>query len=189
MDTGQRESIIEEMNGEVRELTELVTELVGAATNSTLLDPEQFVELDLVSLCRSSADRTIRRTGRVIDVEGVESAPVLGDPSGLDRAIGNLVGNAVKFSEADKAISIVVGTSSVEVHDRGPGIGHEDLGRIFDRFYRSDATRTMPGSGLGLAIVSDIAFAHGGETYARNRNDGGAVVGFTIAPDLPSLSA
>ncbi len=189
IEPNQRESIIEEMDGEVRELTELVTELVGFATNSTTLDPESFVEVDLVTACTAMADRTIRRTGRVIVVEGVGSAPVLGDPSGLDRAIGNLVGNAVKFSEAHQPITIVVGPDSVEVHDRGPGIKPDDLGRIFDRFYRSDATRTMPGSGLGLAIVSDIAFAHGGETFARNRDGGGAVVGFTMAPDLPSLSA
>lgn len=185
----QRNSIIEEMDGEVRELTELVTELVGFATNSTNLDPESFVEVDLAAMCRETAARTIRRTGRTIDVEGVDAAPVLGDPSGLGRAIGNLVGNAVKFSGAQHPITIVVGPECVEVHDRGPGIDPDDLGRIFDRFYRSDATRTMPGSGLGLAIVSDIAFAHGGETYAQNRDGGGAVVGFTIAPDLPSLSA
>lgn len=189
IDLEQRASIIDEMDGEVRELTELVTELVGFATNSSTLDPESFVEVDLRAMCDATAERTIRRTGRVIEVDGVQSAPILGDPSGLDRAIGNLVGNAVKFSEAQEPIVIVVGLDSVEVHDRGPGIDPEDLGRIFDRFYRSDATRTMPGSGLGLAIVSDIAFAHGGETYARNRDGGGAIVGFTVTPDLPSLSA
>jgi len=185
----EREALIDEMDGEVRELTELVSELVGFATNSATLSPESFVEVDLVELCQEAAGRTVRRTGRQIEVVGVSSAPILGDPSGLERAIGNLVGNAVKFTEADAPIEIVVGEDSVEVHDRGPGIVDSDLDRIFDRFYRADATRTMPGSGLGLAIVSDIALAHGGGTHARNRPGGGAIVGFTVEPDLPSLSA
>ena len=185
----QRGGIVEEMDGEVRELTELVTELVGFATNSTNLSPEAFVEVDLVALCQAAVDRTIRRTGRRIGLSGVSDACVLGDASGLERAIGNLIGNAVKFSQADTEIEVVVGEESVEVQDRGPGISDEDLPRIFDRFYRADATRTMPGSGLGLAIVSDIALAHGGETFARQRDGGGSIIGFTVTADLPSLSA
>lgn len=189
LDDEQRDGIVEEMDSEVRELTELVTELVGFATNSATLAPEAFVELDLVTLGQEAANRTIRRTGRRIDMSGVSEAPVLGDPTGLERAIGNLIGNAVKFSQADTEIMIVVGAESIEVHDRGPGISTEDLPRIFDRFYRADATRTMPGSGLGLAIVSDIAHAHGGETFARQRDGGGSIIGFTVTADLPSLSA
>ena len=122
-------------------------------------------------------------------MSGPESAVILGDPVGLERAIGNLVGNAVKFSGAGSPIELAVGATSVEVADRGPGIAPEDLHRVFDRFYRSDATRTMPGSGLGLAIVADIAAVHGGDAYARNREGGGAVVGFNVIADLPSLSA
>jgi two-component system sensor histidine kinase MprB len=189
MESDQRDSIIEEMDSEVRELTTLVTELVGFATNSATLAPEDFVEVDLALMCRDTAERTIRRTGRPISVEGPARACVYGDPTGLERAIGNLVGNAVKFSGADTPIRIVVGADSVEVHDRGPGIAEGELGRIFDRFYRSDATRTMPGSGLGLAIVADVAAAHGGESHARNGEAGGAIVGFRITPDLPSLVA
>ncbi len=189
LDGDQRESIIEEMDGEVRELTTLVTELVSFATNSTSLAPSEFVEVDLVKLCSESAVRTNRRTGRSITVTGVESALVWGDPPGLERAIGNLVGNAVKFTGADSPIEIIVTENSIEVQDRGPGIAPEELGRVFDRFYRSDATRTMPGSGLGLAIVAEIAAAHGGETFAENREGGGAIVGFSVTADLPSLTA
>lgn len=180
----ERDSIMEGMSGEVRELTELVTELVGVATSSAVLAPDAFIELDLMDLCRGAADRTIARTGREVVVEGPTMACVHGDPTGLERAIGNLVGNAVKFSGAGEQITIIVGADSVEVHDRGPGIPEDEMSRIFDRFYRSDSTRTMSGSGLGLAIVADIAAAHGGEAYAHNREGGGAVVGFSINPDL-----
>ncbi len=185
LEHSERESIMEEMSTEIRELTELVTELVGVATSSAVLAPEAFIEVDLVMLCREAADRTVARTGRQVVVEGPELACVYGDPTGLARAIGNLLGNAVKFSPADTQISMTVGPDSVEVLDRGPGIPEDETSRIFDRFYRSDSTRTLSGSGLGLAIVSEIAAAHGGQAFARNREGGGAVVGFSVIPDLP----
>ena len=180
----ERESIMNEMSEEVRELTELVTELVGAATSSAVLAPEAFAEIDLMDLARGVAARTISRTGREVVIEGPTMACVQADPEGLERAVGNLLGNAVKFSPAGGQITVVVGDDFVEVHDRGPGIPEGETTRIFDRFYRSDSTRTMSGSGLGLAIVADIAAAHGGGAYARNREGGGAVVGLFINPDL-----
>ncbi|MDW3176087.1 MAG: HAMP domain-containing sensor histidine kinase [Acidimicrobiia bacterium] len=184
LDEEERESIVVEMDAEVRELTTLVTELVSLATNSATLSPDAFVDVDLAHLVREAADRTIRRTGRVVSVDAAENTIVSGDPKGLERAIGNLVGNAVKFSPADTPIEIVVSASSIEVRDRGPGIGEGEFDRIFDRFYRSDRTRTMPGSGLGLAIVAEVAAAHGGSTYAKNRDDGGSTVGFRLSDDL-----
>lgn len=180
----EHESILDEMDSEVRELTTLVSELVSLATNSSALSPDAFVEVDLVDVTRSLAERTIRRTGREIVVRAPEKACVLGDQVGLERAIGNLVGNAVKFSPADTPINIVVGPTSVEVSDHGPGIAEGEEERIFDRFYRSDRTRTMPGSGLGLAIVAEVAAAHGGSAYARSRASGGAVVGFDVMADI-----
>jgi len=68
----------------------------------------------------------------------------------------------------------------IEVLDRGPGIPADDLGRVFDRFYRADSARTMPGSGLGLAIVEQVATEHGGSVWARAREGGGAAVGFEV---------
>ncbi len=72
----------------------------------------------------------------------------------------------------------------LSVADHGPGIPPEDRDRVFDRFYRSVATRTLPGSGLGLAIVAQVVAAHGGTVSAEESDGGGALV--TV--DLP-LSA
>ena len=185
LNQAERDSIMDGMSKEVRELTDLVTELVGVATSSAVLDPEAFVQVDLMTLVQTATDRTVRRTGRKIEVFGPEMAVVSGDPTGLDRAIGNLLGNAVKFSPDSGEITVLVSSDSVEVQDRGPGIPVEETTRIFDRFYRSDSTRTLSGSGLGLAIVSDIAAAHGGAAYAHQRDGGGAAVGFTINANLP----
>lgn len=68
----------------------------------------------------------------------------------------------------------------VEVLDRGPGIGDDDLVRVFDRFYRAAEARSLPGSGLGLSIVREISAAHGGTPFAHPRKGGGTVIGFTV---------
>lgn len=183
IDAEQQADIIDEMDGEVRELTELVTELVDFATDSSSLDSDDFVEVDLVEVANRVAERTMRRTGRAVLVQGPHSHEVWGDPPGLERAIGNLVGNAVKFSPAATDIDICISDHRLDVCDRGPGVPPGDHERIFDRFYRSDSTRTLPGSGLGLAIVADVAAAHRGWAEATDREGGGLVVGFTIGSE------
>ena len=91
--------------------------------------------------------------------------------------------NAAKFDRSTTtAITVHLGRDGLVVTDRGPGIAAADAERIFDRFYRSDTARGLPGSGLGLAIVSDVATAHGGIAFARNRAGGGAELGFSIDP-------
>jgi signal transduction histidine kinase len=91
---------------------------------------------------------------------------VRGDPDALERAIGNLVDNALKWSPPDGRIRISAARGTVEVSDDGPGITADDLPYIFDRFYRSAQARALPGSGLGLAIVRRIAGLHDGTVEA-----------------------
>ena len=80
----------------------------------------------------------------------------------IERAIANLVDNAVKYSPDDTPIDVAVDGSSVVVRDRGPGIDPADQPHVFDRFYRATTARTAPGSGLGLAITRQIVERHGG---------------------------
>jgi two-component system sensor histidine kinase MprB len=112
----------------------------------------------------------------------VESEPtdVHGQPDRIERAISNLVDNAVKWSPPDQPVEVVVGSGRVSVVDHGPGIDEVDRARIFDRFYRADTARTTPGSGLGLAIVQQIVEEHDGNVFAEAGQDGGAVVGFEL---------
>ncbi|MER5321552.1 sensor histidine kinase [Streptosporangium roseum] len=99
----------------------------------------------------------------------------------LQRAISNLLDNAVKFDpDGTQPIELIADGSRIEVRDRGPGIEEDDLERVFDRFYRAVATRALPGSGLGLALVKDVALRHSGTPFAANRPNGGAIVGFTL---------
>ena len=87
---------------------------------------------------------------------------------------------SAKFSPADSPIRIEIDGGALTVHDRGPGVPESDREKIFDRFHRVEASRTMPGSGLGLAIVHQVVDAHDGTVNAAESPDGGAAIGFRI---------
>jgi two-component system sensor histidine kinase MprB len=106
------------------------------------------------------------------------------DPAAVDHAVSNLVDNAVKWNPPDTAVRVVVENGRVSVSDHGPGIAHEDLPHIFERFYRAPDARGMPGAGLGLAIVGSVAQANTGTVEVRT-GPGGST--FTLAfPPLPN---
>ena len=98
---------------------------------------------------------------------------VNGVPSRLERAIGNLLDNAAKWSPPGGAVDVVVHDGELAVRDRGPGIAEEDVPFVFDRFYRAPSARSMPGSGLGLAIVRQVADTHGGTITVEAPEGGG----------------
>jgi two-component system sensor histidine kinase MprB len=130
-----------------------------------------------------AAARVRRRTGRAIDVRVDGGGIVVGRGRDLTRAVGNLLENAAKFdAESEAPIVVALRGGEVAVADRGPGIPPDEVARVFDRFHRADTARGLPGSGLGLSIVRDVAHTHGGDVFARNREGGGAVVGFTVDP-------
>jgi two-component system sensor histidine kinase MprB len=116
-----------------------------------------------------------------------EPSLVLASPAGLDRAIGNMLDNAVKWGPAAGPLEVRVRDGRLEVRDHGPGIAAEDLPRVFDRFYRAPGARGMPGSGLGLAIVRQVAETHGGSVDAANDPGGGARLTLRLSP-LPMSS-
>jgi two-component system, OmpR family, sensor histidine kinase MprB len=181
-----RERLLADVEGETRELSNLVDELIALALARRT--DEEDDDVDLTEVVRAAADRTRRRTGRDIVVES-DGTRVRGQRAALERAVGNLLENAAKFDPGGvERIEVRSRGGRITVSDRGPGLAAHDVGRVFDRFYRADAARSAPGSGLGLAIVADIAGVHDGTTSARNRPGGGATIGFTIGADrlLPS---
>jgi signal transduction histidine kinase len=115
---------------------------------------------------------------------------VLGNANLLRQLFTNLIDNAIKFTErgsVDVTVARSGASTVVSVADTGPGIDDEALERIFDRFFRADASRNraVPGTGLGLAIVRSIARIHGGGVVAARRPGGGTVFNVT----LPTLTA
>ena len=105
-----------------------------------------------VSLAEVAADvaaRFRRRTGKEIVVDADGSGTVAGREAMIDRAVSNLVDNALKFSPDGEAVTVTVHGGTLEVADRGPGIAPDDRARVFDRFYRATSARARcrdPGS-------------------------------------------
>jgi two-component system sensor histidine kinase MprB len=174
----ERRDVINDVLEDVDELSALLGELVELASDLAAAEPKE--PLRLGDLARAVASRTQRRTDRIVTVDDTAGVEIVGRPRQLERAISNLVDNAVKYSEPATPVDIVVDGTTVTVRDRGRGIGGDDIERIFDRFYRAVDVRTEPGSGLGLSIVEEIVRSHGGSVFARNRDGGGAEVGFTL---------
>ncbi len=137
----------------------------------------------------SSGDRSITLTG--LDGASPTAAPVQGDEAKLRQVIGNLVGNALRYTPEGSPIELAVGVrttpassvSVIEIRDHGPGIPEAETNKIFERFYRADTSRTREtgGSGLGLAIVAAIVGSHGGTVQVAETDGGGA----TLVVSLP----
>ncbi len=185
MSSDMRDRVLDDLDTEVTELTELVNELVAVASGELEEQPNE--RIDLPALAVEVAERVGRRRSRDVIVEVRHGAVVDAPRSSLDRAITNLIDNACKFDQSGGPIDVVVDGGSLRVLDRGPGIPDGEEERIFDRFHRADAARTMPGSGLGLSIVRDVVVRANGTVAASGRDAGGAVIGFTlpVSPDWP----
>ncbi|MFI9321901.1 ATP-binding protein [Kitasatospora aureofaciens] len=174
----ERAALLADLSEEARGLTELVEELVALAADRKA--DEDPVEVVLAEVVHEAAAQARRRSDREITVD-TDDTVVIARPDALARAVNNLLDNAAKFDPAGTSpIEVVARGPRVEVRDRGPGVDAADLDRIFDRFYRATAARSLPGSGLGLAIVAEVARSHGGTAFAANREGGGAVIGFTL---------
>ncbi|ASR39709.1 two-component sensor histidine kinase [Prauserella marina] len=168
-----------DIRGQLDELTQLIGDLVELARES---EPREAAErIDVIEVVERALDRARRRAGEIEFDTTLQPWVLTGDPSALERAVLNLLDNAVKFSPPGSIVRVVLrplgdGSAVIEVADAGPGIAHEDLPRVFDRFYRSSEARTLPGSGLGLAIVKQVAERHGGAVYAGRNPEGGALM-------------
>jgi signal transduction histidine kinase len=102
----------------------------------------------------------------------------------LDRAVRNVLENAIKYSPEGSSVSVMLLDDGVDVRltiaDNGVGIPAGDLPKVFDRFYRSDSTRTTEGTGLGLAIVKSVVEAHNGYVTLTSSRDAGTTVVLSI---------
>jgi signal transduction histidine kinase len=123
----------------------------------------------------------------VLEAVRVENAvpetlpPVRADPDRLDRILTNLIGNALKYSQDRVVVQAARDGTAVQVSvaDHGKGIGHDDLPRIFDRYYRGNR-HEGEGLGLGLFIVRKLVEAHGGRIWAESLPGEGSTFTFTL---------
>lgn len=184
-DPEERKAVLEDTKAEIEEFTTLADELMELTRIDLSCGIEHEIGsaiLSLDDLAKEAAERARRQSHREIVVTAEEPQEVLCHENDLKRAMGNLLSNAAKFSPEDSPIEMNVTGTKLEVRDHGGGINPDNSQKIFDRFYREPEARSMAGSGLGLAIVSQIMENHGGEVWAKNHPEGGAVVGFSLPP-------
>jgi two-component system sensor histidine kinase MprB len=182
----ERARVLAAAQAQLHELTMLVGDLVDLSKNEVEAIEVEDVRLDLAAA--GAIERARLHAPRCRFVLDAEPCLVRAAPARLDRAIANLLDNAVKWTPAangedpSQPIEVRVRDGALEVRDHGPGIAEEDLPRVFDRFYRAPAARGRPGSGLGLAIVRQTVEAHGGTVHASNDPGGGARLTFELSP-------
>ena len=167
---------------QLRELAVLVGDLVDLSKTEVEAIEVEDVRLDLAT--DGALERARLHAPQCRFILTAEPCLVRAAPARLDRAIANLLDNAVKWGPPSGPVEVGVSGGRLEVRDHGPGIANEDLPRVFDRFYRAPAARGRPGSGLGLAIVRQVAETHGGAVHAVNDPAGGA----RLALELPQLA-
>jgi signal transduction histidine kinase len=178
----QAPALVRAAREQAGELDQLITDLLDLARYHESAPHRETVRLDL--LTEQAVHRLRERVRHAIIGAELHPCLVHVDPAAVDHAISNLVDNAIKWSPPDAAVGVVVENGRVLVSDHGPGITHEDLPYIFERFYRATDARGMPGAGLGLAIVGSVAEANQGTVEVRT-GPGGST--FTLAfPPLPN---
>jgi two-component system, OmpR family, sensor histidine kinase MprB len=151
---------LDEASVELDALTTLVADLVELARGEERKLRVEDVQLD--DLVGIAVDRAKSRAPQITFLSSLSPTLVRADPVLLERAVSNLLDNAVKWSPEGGPVEVTVRNGEVVVSDHGPGVAAEDVPRVFDRFYRAAGARSKPGAGLGLAIVREAAEAHGG---------------------------
>ena len=178
LDDATKQAVLRDIAAEIDELTDLSSELTALASDQRLVEEPE--DINLHEACDDIATRASRRTGRTVTVSSTNPVAVKVRPSQFDRAVGNLVDNALKFCPTPDNVEINIVGSRVEVIDHGQGIADSDKPLVFDRFYRATATRSLPGSGLGLAIVKQFADDHNAVVSITNTPGGGATVALSF---------
>ena len=184
-------SITIEEAGRLSRLTKDLLALTTADAEDDRIDPK---EVDLGNLANSMAaayEDLVVAEGKTLAVSAADRALVQGDPDKLRQLLAILLDNALKYTEEYGTISMFVeirGSSTIlRVSDNGVGVSEQDLGRVFDRFYRADKARSREtgGNGLGLSIAKSIMDAHGG-TIRMDRN---ASCGVTVTATFKRITA
>ena len=162
------------------ELSALVGDLIQAARDGRSVDAREPLALD--ELVAAAVERAQNRTPGLRFESRLEPYRFVGAGTRLERAIDNVLDNAIKWSPPGGVVEIGLVNGQLTVRDHGPGIPEADLPHVFDRFYRAAVARALPGSGLGLAIVKQTVDDHGGSVTAANADGGGALITLRFDP-------
>ncbi len=173
-----RMELLDDVRGQIEELSALVGDLVELARDEPTT--RVVTEIDLASVVERAVTRVRRRAQGIAFDVALEPWRVVGDANGLERAVTNLLDNAAKWSPTEGTVTVRLEQGVLTVDDQGSGVAESDRPHVFERFYRSDESRSMPGSGLGLAIVRQVVDRHGGRVDVTEAPGGGARFGLWL---------
>jgi two-component system sensor histidine kinase BaeS len=189
------------LRDEVLRLASLVDDLQTMAAADAAVLQLTREQRDLADIAESAASSLARRfeAAEVTLDRQLATAPVAADHRWMHQVVTNLLGNALKFTPAGGTVTISTSTIStstistrpggptavLEVADTGIGIPPDELPRIFDRFWRGQATAQTSGSGIGLAIAAELAWAHGGTLTAASQPGAGTRLTLTLPLSSP----
>jgi signal transduction histidine kinase len=189
LEPAKQRAFLEVIDRHTARMERLVRDLLRLARLDAQQETAEVQSIDVAALFQSAlTDFADRIEGRKLQVDIMvkpAAAHIEADPNKMHDALRNLIENAVNYSGEGSRIELEAQADGervvLSVCDDGPGIPDADLGRVFERFYRVDTSRTRDpgGTGLGLSIVRHLVELHGGKLSAANRPEGGAV--FTIS--------
>ncbi len=185
-DEEYRAKALETINKEARRMSNLVNRLLTLSRSDSGRLVLENAPVDLSETCRMVAEQQmIAAEDKNISIETdiAEDITITGDEAMIIRILLNLVDNAVKYGKEDGKITLSLeeadGYAVCAVEDDGIGISEEDLEKIWERFYRVDASRSEEGAGLGLAMVAALTKAHGGTVDVTSKPGEGSK--FTVS--------
>ncbi len=170
----QRQRVLGAAVRAMERLSALVGDLILAARDGRSVDAREPLALD--ELVAAAVERAQHRASELRFESRLEPYGVVGARSRLERAVDNVLDNAIKWSPPGGTVEVRLADGTLTVRDHGPGIAEADLPHVFDRFYRAAAARALPGSGLGLATVKQTVDDHSGSVTVANADGGGALL-------------
>ena len=177
-----RAELMTDLREQMEEFSNLVGDLDALARGTS----EQITErrpVRLDSVVNTAVRRAQRRSaGVTINVVAEAPGVVNGDAGMLERAVMNVLDNAVKWSPAAATVQVDIVGTTLTVIDHGPGVSPDDIPHVFDRFWRAPTARSMPGSGLGLSIVKRIVDDHHGQVTIAENPGGGTKAEIALPP-------
>jgi signal transduction histidine kinase len=188
---------LEQMHRSALTLTAMISDMSAGRSLDAGGNPVS-ARVNLVELVTSVVERTrvlaVAKNMKLlllIDQADELGCWVEGDAVRLERALVNLLGNAIKFAPMRSTVSVAldrgVEQAKISVHDQGPGISDEGLARIFELFHREESTAHLPGQGLGLFITKQIIESHGGSITVDSEAGHGStfLIQVPLADDEP----
>jgi two-component system sensor histidine kinase MprB len=184
LDPAERQVLISDVTTQMDELAALVGDMAELARGEQPELTSAPVRLDQIVLEAVEVATTHGRSRDVTFDARVAPTWVSVSSARIERAVDNLLDNALKWSPDGGVIEVACSDGILIVRDHGPGVDESDVPYIFDRFYRAAGARGRPGSGLGLAIVAQVARDEGGSVNVYRAEGGGSVFRFSL-PEVP----